>query len=241
MIEAPAIEADQDVAGDVAADRPVDLVADSTPARLRLLGEERVPALDPVAPLEQHEERQEDDRHRRRDDRDDALGDRERRAGKPEHLLRAAVLHLLLDLLDDVVLALEEAEPSAPVRQVVDVVRERLDEAVDLVDQLRDERRADRGDHDDRDHVGERDRGPSLEAPATFDPADERIKREREEQRDHDPREHMPSDPDHLERDRDRNRDQQDPQDRAGTQVDHALRRHLTSITPWSDVVTVRT
>ena len=58
-------EADQDVAGDVAADRPVDLVADSTPARLRLLGEERVRALNPGAPLEQHEERQEDDRHRR--------------------------------------------------------------------------------------------------------------------------------------------------------------------------------
>ena len=68
----------------------------------------------------------------------------ERRAGKAEELLRAAVLHLLADLLDDVVLALEEPEPAAAVRQVVHVVRQRLDEAVHLVDQLRDERRADR-------------------------------------------------------------------------------------------------
>ena len=43
---------------------------------------------------------------------------------KSESLLRAAGLDLLPDLLDDVVLALEEAEPAAPVRQVVNVVRE---------------------------------------------------------------------------------------------------------------------
>ena len=84
-----------------------------------------------------------------------------------------------------------------------------------------------------------RDRRAALEAPAALDPADERIEREREEQRDHDPRDHVPRDPDDLERDRDGNRDQEDPQDRAGTQVDHALRRHGISIAALSDVVTV--
>ena len=37
----------------------------------------------------------------------------------------------------------------------------------------------------------------------------------------------------------DREHDQQDPQDRARTQVDHALRRHHPSIAGWSDVVTL--
>ena len=64
---------------------------------------------------------------------------RERRAGEAEHLRGAAVLDLLAHLLDDVVLRLEEAEPPAAVRQVVDVVRQRLHEPVHLVDQLRQE------------------------------------------------------------------------------------------------------
>ena len=42
--------------------------------------------------------------------------------GQAEHLRRAALLDLLPDLLDDVVLRLEEAEPAAPLGQVVDVV-----------------------------------------------------------------------------------------------------------------------
>ena len=58
-----------------------------------------------------------------RSDRDHALRHRERRAGEAEHLRGAAVLDLRADLLDDVVLRLEEAEPPAAVRDVVDVAR----------------------------------------------------------------------------------------------------------------------
>ena len=69
------------------------------------------------------------------------------------------------DLLDDVVLRLEEAEPPAPVGQVVDVVRQGLDEAIHLVDQPRQEGRADADDHDDHDQVCDGDRRPATEAP----------------------------------------------------------------------------
>jgi hypothetical protein len=47
-------------------------------------------------------------------------------------------------------------------------------------------------------------------------------------------------DPDHLERDRDRNRDQQDSEDRAWPQIDNAHRCHSRSITSESDVVSLR-
>ena len=136
-------QADQDVSGDVAADGPGDVLADASPARLRLLRKEQVGPFDPAFPLEQHEERQEDDRHRRSDHGDHALRDGDRGARKPEHLLRAAVLDLFTHLLDHVVLALQEPESTASMRQVVHVVRGRLGEAVDLVDQLGHEGRAD--------------------------------------------------------------------------------------------------
>jgi len=68
--------------------------------------------------------------------------------------------------------------------------------------------------------------GPRLIRPRLLDPADERIEREREEERDHDPREHVACDPDDLERDRNRDRDHQEAEDRAGPQIDNALRRH---------------
>ena len=47
------------------------------------------------------------------------------------------------DLLDDVVLRLQEAEPAPALGQVVDVAGQRLDEVVDLVDERRDEGEAD--------------------------------------------------------------------------------------------------
>ena len=62
----------------------------------------------------------------------------------PNSFLAPPGLHLLANLLDDVVLALEESKAAASVRQVVDVPWNRLRETVHLVDELRDERRADR-------------------------------------------------------------------------------------------------
>ena len=164
----------------------------------------------------------------------------ERGAGEPEHPRRPSLLNLLAHLLDDLVLALEEPKASASVRQVVNVVRERLNEAVHLVDELRNERRTDREDHDEHDQIGERDCRSALQVPAALDPADERVEGKREEQRDDDPRDHVARDPDHLEHECDGYDDQQDPKDRARAQIDHALRRHRTSITRTSDVVTVR-
>ena len=83
-----------------------------------------------------------------RDDRDHALRHREGRAGKAEHLRGAAVLTWARTFSTTWYLRLEEAEPPTPVRQVVDVARRGLDEAVHLVDQLRHEGRTDAGDHD---------------------------------------------------------------------------------------------
>src|SRR6478672_6518748 len=80
---------------------------------------------------------------------------------------------LLTHLLDDVVLALEEPEPAAAVRQVPHVIGGRLDEAVHLVDQLRDEGRSDRDDHREHEQVGDPDRQPAVEARAALDPVDE--------------------------------------------------------------------
>jgi len=55
----------------------------------------------------------------------------------------------------------------------------------------------------------------------------------------HHPREHVPGDPDDLERHRDGDRDHQDAKDRAGPEVDHAHRCHGWSIASGSDVVSL--
>ena len=81
--------------------------------------------------------------------------------GEPEQTLRAALVHLLAHLLDDVVLALEEAEPAAAVRQVVHVAGQRLDEAVHLVDELR----ARTSSRPRRRRVRSRDRRCPIAAP----------------------------------------------------------------------------
>ena len=159
---------------------------------------------------------------------------------RPSTLRGAAFVHLLANLLDDVVLRLQESEPAATVRQVVDVVRCRLDEPVHLVDQLGRERCSDRNDHDQQHEVGDADGRAAAKPCSPFDPADERVEREREEESDHDPRQHVPGDPDDLERDRDGDDDQEDAQDRAGPQVDDLLVRHPRRIPGAPDVVTVQ-
>ena len=63
----------------------------------------------------------------------------------PSSLLGTAVLELVANALGDVVLRLEEPEPPAPMRDVVDVAGQRLREAVHLVDERREEERAERG------------------------------------------------------------------------------------------------
>src|SRR5439155_3651448 len=81
-------QADSEVARDVAADLAVDAVADRAPARLRLRRQEAVEAFHPGRSLEEHEEREECDRHGTDDEAEDALRHRDRGAGQSEQLLR---------------------------------------------------------------------------------------------------------------------------------------------------------
>ena len=219
-------QADEQVARHVAADGAVDVVADLAPPGLRLRRQRREEPLHPGRPLEQHEERHEDDRDRGHDDRDHALGDGDRDARKPEHLRRAAVPDRVLDPFLDVVLRLEEAEASAAVGEVVRVVGQLVHELVGLVDERRDEREADPDEEPDRQHVRQRSRIPAARDPVPLEPVHGRVEREREEGRDHDPREDVPRDPDHLERERDGDHDPEHGQDRPGPKADEAFRDH---------------
>ena len=139
-------QADSEVARDVAADLAVDAVADRAPARLRLRRQEAVKAFHPCRSLEEHEEREKRDRDGTDDQAEDALRYRDRGAGQSEQFLRSALMHVLLEPLHHVVLRLEETEPSLALGQVVDISRSRIDEVVDVVDERRDEREADRRD-----------------------------------------------------------------------------------------------
>src|SRR6266545_3080025 len=109
-------DADQEVARHVAADRAVDVPPDPAPALTRAVRQEAVEALQPRRAFEEHEEGHEQDRHRRDDGRDDPLCDRQRRTGQAENACRPAFLDGVAHALGDVVFALEESEPAAPVR-----------------------------------------------------------------------------------------------------------------------------
>ena len=78
---------------------------------------------------------------------------------------------LLAHLLDDVVLALEEPEPAASMGQVVHVAGSRLGEAVDLVDQLRNERRANAGNDDQHQQIRDHDRRRARDLGTPLDQA----------------------------------------------------------------------
>jgi hypothetical protein len=147
------------------------------PARLGALRQQRVEALDPPRPLEQHEERHEEDRDRRDDDRDDAPGHRDGYARKAKHLRRATLLDGRLDPFLDVVLRLEEAEPATPVSHVVHIVGELLDEVVDLVDECRHEEEADPDDEGEREEIRHRRSAAATLEAAALEPLDRRVER----------------------------------------------------------------
>ena len=175
-------QADREVAGDVAADRAVDVAADLAPARLRRLRHQAVDPLDPGRPLEQHEERQERDRDDGDDGVEDALRQREGGVREPEDAAGAALLDRLARPLDDVVVALEEAEPAAPAGEVVDVAGHRVGEVVDLAHERRHEGRGDPDDDEDRADEDDADRRPALHAAADEE-LDRGVERHREEER----------------------------------------------------------
>ena len=194
MDDRPGDEADGEVAGDVAPDGAVDVVADGPPARLRLRRQERVEAVHPRRPLEQHEERQERDRHDGDHGRDDALRHGERGAGDAQHPGRPALLHCVAHAVRDLVLALEEPERPAPAGEVVHVARDGLDEVVDLFDQHGHEGGSERRDHQQRAQVGAGHREAAAADAVRHQPLDRRIQSHRQEDGDEDPGEDAPGD-----------------------------------------------
>ena len=131
---------------------------------------------------------------------------------------------------------LEEAEPPPLVRQVLDVLRQLVHEAVDLVDERRDEERADADD--DRDHDQEREPGgeAAVVDAVPLEELDRRVQRKREEERDDDPREHLARDPHDLEHDGDRDRDPEHGEHGRDPESDQALLHVAASIAARSDV-----
>ena len=227
-------EADQQVSGHVAADRAVNLVADAAPVIPRALGQHGEEPVDPERAFEEHEEGHEDDRHGGDDRGDDPLRDRDRGAGEAEQLRGATRFDGVPNPLGDVVLRLQEAEPTAAMRDVVDVAGERVREAVHLADERRDEERRQGGDRCESEQQRDGGRQPALLHSLSLEPVDGRVEGEREEHRDQDPDDDVPRDPDDLEQQPHGDRNPQDRQDRRGPEPDDAL-LHATRITPESD------
>ena len=222
-------QADREVAGDVAADRAVDVAADLAPARLGRLRQQAVDPLDPRRPLEQHEQRQERDRDDGDDGVENALRQREGGVREAEDAAGAALLDRLACPLDDVVLALEEAEPAAPAGEVVDVAGNGVGQVVDLAHEGRHERRGDPDDDEDRADEDDADCRPALH-PTPDEELDGRVERHREEERDQQPDDHRARHPDHLEHDRDGEHDPDHGQDRARPEPNDALVEHPARI-----------
>src|SRR4029453_18493225 len=106
-------EADEEVARDVAADRPVDVRAGAAPVRLDVRWQRTVGTLDDLAALQEHEQREEGDRDDADDRGDDALRGSDRGPRDPEDAPGALLLDRLADPVDDVVVGLQEAERAA--------------------------------------------------------------------------------------------------------------------------------
>src|SRR3954454_5636918 len=221
--EEPRDHADEQVAGDVAADRLGDLARHPVRARLRPMWQERDEAGAPCLALEQHEEGHEEDRHDPRDERDDAARHVERRGRPAGEAAGPVSLDRLLYALDDVVLRLEEPERSAPVREVADVVRRLVDKRVDLVDERRDEQRAEPRDDRDHDQVDDRRGGPAPAESAALERIDGRTEGDRQERRHERPDEHAPRHPDDPQHDRHAHDEQRDRHHGAGAEGDDAL------------------
>ena len=219
-------DADRQVAGDVAADRLVDLIADRPPPRLLLLRQQPVEALDPFRPFEQHEQGEKRDRQGGDDRGDDALGHGERRIGQAQELRRASFGQRIPHALGDLILALEEAELAAPRRQVLDVGRHGVDEVVHLRDDRRHDRRRQAGDHEDRTDERDPDREAAAPDAVRQQPLDRGVQRQREEHRDADPDQdalRRLDDPDHHDGGED---DPEHDEDRARAEVDEPLLQH---------------
>ena len=141
-------------------------------------------------------------------------------------------------------LAIHELERNMRINE--DVLRyltvriDEIDEGPSVMMQSRggrdDRGRGRRDDRDRDDQVGEPDRGAAPHVPTPLDPGDERIERERQEDRDRHPGEHLAGDPDDLDHDRDAEDEREHAQDGARAQIDDAIASHPTSIAPAADI-----
>ena len=192
-------------------------------------GQQAVDPLDPRRSLEQHEQRQERDRDDGDDGVENALRQREGGVREAEDATGATLLDRLSCPLDDVVLALEEAEPAAAAGEVVDVPRNGVGEVVDLAHERRHEGRGDPDDDQDRADEDDADRRPTLHATPDEE-LDRGVQRHREEERDQQPDDHRARHPDDLEHDRDGEHDPDHGQDRARPEPNDALVEHAARI-----------
>ena len=182
--------------------------------------------------LEEHEEGHERNRHGGDDQGDDALRDRQRRARKAEHARSTTVLHAHPQALDEVVAVGEPPKLSPAFGDIPNVVGESANEAVGLVDERGDEQSRESDERTEGEDEGHPRRGPSPTEAVTLEPFDERVEREREEERDQKPGENLPRDPDQLEQQHDRDRERQDGKNRRGAEADNALLHWIAAFLP---------
>ena len=201
--------------------------ADPAPARLRLLREQAEEALDPVRPLEQHEEGHEDDRHEVATSAvitpfvTATACPRARTAASAPPLFER-----LLRLLDEVVLRLQEAEPPAALRDVVRGSPARCSTKSFTWSTSVGMKGGDAGEREQRSRRGERDRDAAPLHPCRWNQSTAGLSASDEEERDQDPRDHGRTIQITHRQTHDGDRDAEHRQDRPHGEAHDALGRH---------------
>ena len=215
-------QADHEVAGDVAADRAVDISSGALPARTGGLRKKRHLPANRARALDEHEQGEEHDRDQRDDAGEHALRDAEPALRYAEYPAGAPLLDRLLDAIDDLVVALEEPERPLAGRQVGDETRDRLDEVLHLGDEGRDRDVGEPADHQHRDHEHEQRRERTVET-APLEELDHGVERGGEDHRCEQPEEDSPELPGEEDRPDGEQREREHEQDRAGANRDDPL------------------
>ena len=177
--------ADQEVAGDVAADGRRDSFSGASDSRSSSLGDEPDERLVPLAPAELHEEGQEENEdegasavHHGADSGSGRACGRSN-ATRPEHIMRP---------LDDLEAPFEKAEPAVSAAELVEDLGRVVDEARRLVDQRREQEVPERDEHGDQEPEADPD-GLASAQSSTLERLDERLGGHREHDGGHELRE----------------------------------------------------
>ena len=215
VAEQAADHADEQVAGDVARDGLGAVPADRSDALGAVLPEEGERALHELWPLEDHEERQHEDRHDARDAGGRASEESERRGAEAAHQ-RADTALVPLDVRQHVGAVQQVADRAAPRAGVLHHSRQLTGQRRPLPRQRHREERDQGGE--DREHQqenGQRGERPPTPWQAALDPVHHRIERDREEGRDDDPHQHPVNLPDQKQQQGSREDEPDRGQDRA--------------------------